>query len=311
MPRSNDTLRVTLGPQDVFNVIEFDSSYRTLFPESVAASDQALRQASQFVSGLEASGGTEIAAPLRAALESPTQEGMLKHIVFMTDGAVGNESALFGMIDDKLGDARLFTVGIGSAPNSFFMRKAAEFGRGTFTCIGDTSEVGERIDRLLQKLERPVARNLEIDWRGSAPPDVCPRRLPTLYDGEPLLVTAQSEYLTGDALVRAELNGRSWQQRVRLTNSAEESGIGTLWARAKIESLEYKLVRSASDEGEIRSAIVEVALNHQLMSRFTSLVAVESFRLTPTRRSVRAEQCAESDAAGTNDGVDSRDSHAC
>jgi len=269
-------MRVTLGPRDRFNVIEFDSSYSMLFAESVSVSDRSLRQASAFVASLDANGGTEMAAPLRAALASRSPEGVLKHIVFMTDGAVGNEQALFELIDARLGDARLFTVGIGSAPNSYFMRKAAEFGRGTFTYIGDTGEVGERIDRLLQKLERPVARNLRVEWQGSAPPEVFPKRLPALYDGEPLLVSARSEYLTGDALVSAELSGRAWQQRVPIVQARQESGIGTLWAREKIASLEDELVRGRPAE-QVRNAIVDVALAHQLMSRFTSLVAVESY----------------------------------
>ena len=44
----------------------------------------------------------------------------LKQLVFITDGSIGNEQALFRLIHQQLGNARLFTVGIGSAPNSFY-----------------------------------------------------------------------------------------------------------------------------------------------------------------------------------------------
>ena len=69
---------------------------------------------------------------------------MLRQVVFLTDGAVGNEDEILRLIRERLGDRRLFTVGIGPAPNTFFMRKAAQFGRGTFTFIGDVREVKER-----------------------------------------------------------------------------------------------------------------------------------------------------------------------
>ena len=82
----------------------------------------------------------------------------------MTDGAVGNEDQLFGLIADRLGATRLFTVGIGSAPNSHFMTKAAQFGRGTFTYIGDLREVEEKMTRLFAKIDSPVLTDVAIRW---------------------------------------------------------------------------------------------------------------------------------------------------
>ena len=67
--------------------------------------------------------------------------------MFITDGAVGNEAQLLAQIEKGLGNSRLFTVGIGPAPNSWFMKKAARFGRGTHTYINDVSEVGEKWSR--------------------------------------------------------------------------------------------------------------------------------------------------------------------
>src|SRR5262249_52434080 len=62
------------------------------------------------------------------------------------------------------GDSRLFTVGIGSAPNSHFMTKAAAIGRGTFTYIGKVDEVREKMSALFAKLESPVLKGVRIDW---------------------------------------------------------------------------------------------------------------------------------------------------
>ena len=57
--------------------------------------------------------------------QDAARAGLLRQVVFMTDGAVGNEDELFAYIQAHLGDSRLFTVGIGAAPSSYFMTRAA------------------------------------------------------------------------------------------------------------------------------------------------------------------------------------------
>jgi Ca-activated chloride channel homolog len=110
-----------LVPEDTFNVIEFNSTASSLFKKSVPATTQAIDKADEFISGLEAYGGTEMMPALEMALGS-TDEGnneRLQQIVFMTDGAVEHEEKLFKLIHNHLGERRLFTVAIGSAPNSY------------------------------------------------------------------------------------------------------------------------------------------------------------------------------------------------
>jgi Ca-activated chloride channel family protein len=131
-----------LRPGDAFNIMEFNSSFRMLYKTPVAASSHNVGRALEYVRQLEAGGGTEMLPALRAALAPRLQtdaesSNRLTQIVFITDGAVGNEQRLYKEITSSLGNKRLFTIGIGSAPNSWFMRKAAQFGRGTHTHIGD------------------------------------------------------------------------------------------------------------------------------------------------------------------------------
>src|SRR3546814_299230 len=101
---------------------------------------------------------------LALALDDAPAAGRLQQVVFLTDGAVGNEEALLRVVAERLGERRLFTVGIGSAPNSYFMRKAAEVGRGSFTHIGDLREVKPRMAALLTKLEQPALTDLRVGW---------------------------------------------------------------------------------------------------------------------------------------------------
>ena len=89
-----------------------------LFPYSMQANASNIGNALSFVQQLQAEGGTEMRPALKLAMEARPQETHLRQIVFITDGSVGYEDEMFSMIEQQLGTARLFTVGIGSAPNS-------------------------------------------------------------------------------------------------------------------------------------------------------------------------------------------------
>ena len=111
-------------------------------------------------------------------------------MVFLTDGEIGNEQQLFDTIGAMRGRSRVFMVGIGSAPNSFLMTRAAELGRGTFTHIGSVDQVEERMRALFDKLESPAVTNLTATF-SAARADATPAVLPDLYRGEPLVLAAK------------------------------------------------------------------------------------------------------------------------
>lgn len=289
-----------LTPRDRFNIIEFNSDYSVLFNSPVVADGHNIQEALDFVGQLYADGGTNIAPALHEALQTPPDEYYLKQIVFITDGSVGNEAALFSVIQYKLGPARLFTVGIGSAPNSFFMRKAAQFGRGTFTHIGTVEQVGERMRDLFNKLERPAVASLQIDWPGNAEVETYPARIPDLYFGEPLFVTARLNPAIDrfDTLrVSGHLNGQQWENHINVptagvfstpddvSETPRQSGLATLWARQKIAALLDQKIAGKNPQ-QVRTEVLKVALAHQLMSPYTSFVAVEKSPSRPPRETL-------------------------
>jgi len=271
-----------LQPGDQFNVIEFNSHPTALFGSSVSADTSNLATARNFVGRLQANGGTEMRSALELALRTPSSEAYLRQIIFITDGAVGNEEGLFDLIADRLGSARLFTVGIGSAPNSWFMRKAAETGRGTFTTISALHEVGEKMDRLFRKLEHPQVTNINLQWPGGTLVDSYPSVVPDLYLGEPVSVRvkASGQFRPGDVLqISGDSVAGAWSTDLALSVDKSSSGVAALWARARIGDLLEKERRGA-DADETRAAIVATGLRHHLVSKHTSLVAVDK---TPVR----------------------------
>jgi Ca-activated chloride channel homolog len=268
----------TLGERDRFNVFEFNSTTRALWPDALPATATNVGYARQWVRGLKAAGGTEMAAALTLALDGREAPGYLRQVVFITDGAVGNEEALFRLIAARLGGSRLFTVGIGSAPNGHFMLRAAQFGRGTFTQIGDVREVHEKMARLFAKLEAPVLRDVAIRWPDGTPVETFPARVPDLYLGEPVIVAAAARAPLGTVVVSGMRGNQPWSVALTPSADAAPASVGALWARWKVASLMDEITRGA-DPAQIRPAVLRLALEHHLVSAYTSLVAVD---VTPT-----------------------------
>jgi Ca-activated chloride channel family protein len=274
-----DDALAALAPADRFNVIQFNSRTERLFPASVPAGPAEVARARRWVERLQANGGTEMLPALRAALEDDTEGTGVRQVVFVTDGLVGNEDQLFAYLAASLGRSRLFTVGIGAAPNAHFMTRAAQFGRGAYTYIGSPGEVAEKMGALFRKLERPVLGDVVVDWGGEQV-EAWPARVPDLYVGEPVVLLARlGASATADLTVSGRRGAEPWEARLRVEARRDETGIHKLWARKKIAGLMDRL-REGADRGEVRSAVVAVALQHHLVSPYTSLVAVD---VTPTR----------------------------
>ncbi|MEP6223219.1 VWA domain-containing protein, partial [Marinobacter sp.] len=280
-----------LDADDRFNVIQFNSQTHSLFMEAVPASGDNLARARRYVKGLNADGGTEMASALDAALEMTGDGGeesraRVRQVVFITDGAVGNESALFGKIRDGLGSSRLFTVGIGSAPNMHFMREAARYGRGTYTAISDLSDVARPLDELFGKMEAPVLTDIAVSWPGqAAATEAFPDRIGDLFRGEPMVQVVRGLPAEGALDVSGRLpDGSQWQQSLSLEQAANGKGLHRHWAKQKIDSLMDSGLTGQIDD-DARQHVIRLGLEHQLMTKYTSFLAQDK---TPSRPSQEA-----------------------
>jgi Ca-activated chloride channel family protein len=273
-----------LQGSDHFNVIRFDDTMDVLFPNSVPADAAHIAHATTFVSALQARGGTEMVAAMRAALTDGLGDtNMVRQVVFLTDGAIGNEQQLFETITAMRGRSRVFMVGIGSAPNTYLMTRASELGRGAFTHIGSVDQVEERMRDLFAKLENPAVTGLSAKFsaaKGDIRADITPAIVPDVYRDEPLVLAAKLDKLDGSLEIKGRVGDRPWSVTLPLRNAAEGKGLSKLWARRKISDAEIaRTLREITPEDSDK-AILALALEHQLVTRLTSLVAVDK---TPSR----------------------------
>jgi len=281
-----------LQPNDRFNLVQFNSTTQALFPVAKMASTANVESARDYVNRLAANGGTEMRAALDFALGGSPSETHLRQVIFVTDGSVGNEKELFSVIEARLGDARLFTVGIGSAPNGWFMRKAAEAGRGSYVFISALHEVEEKMGRLFRKLEAPQVTNIRVEWPDDVEEIALPSPVPDLYAREPVVIKAKLSRAArpGDQI---KISGRSaggdWGVELPLSIGEESPGIGAMWARARIAAL-LDAERRGVDVAVTRRAVIDTAMRHHLVSKYTSMVAIDKTPSRPASAGLNKEQ---------------------
>jgi Ca-activated chloride channel homolog len=86
--------------------------------------------------------------------------------------------------------------------------------------------------------------------------------------------------MDGTVEIKGMIGEQPWVAKIALAQAAEGTGLSKVWARAKIDDAEIgvRLGKLTLDDADKR--ILQLALEHSLLSRLTSLVAVDK---TPSR----------------------------
>ncbi|PCC67589.1 Ca-activated chloride channel family protein [Nannocystis exedens] len=276
-------------PVDTFDVITFASGSARLFGAPRPANAENLRQAAEFVDGLGAGGGSEMLAAVSSALDGPVGAGRHRYVFLMTDGYIGEEDQLArsarALLERQRAAgrrARVFGVGIGEAPNSHLIASVARAGDGASLHVrgpADLARAGQVIERTI---DAPVLTDITVDWGTLAPRDLSTSLPPDLLASHPLVVHGRYTGAAPDELrLRARIGERSVTFPIEVVASADAGRtLGRLWAREQIGALDLTraTATSADVEQQARRAILQLGLQHQLVTAYTSLIAVDRSR---------------------------------
>ena len=271
----------TLRPDDTFQIVRFADTASALGPRPIANRANNIALALGWLDRLRAGGGTEVATGIATALAVPHDPARLRVVVFVTDGFVGNEDEILARAAAQLGSARLFSFGVGSAVNRYLLEELAALGRGDVQVVRPDEDTGAAVARFARRIDRAVLTDITIDWGQLAVADVTPAAVPDLFVGQPLVIAGHyTRPGAGTITVRGTRAGRpiAFTVPVALPAAADRPAVATVWARARIAELSRKLVRAP--DASIERAIVDLALAHRLLTRFTSFVAVDASRTT-------------------------------
>ena len=94
------------------------------------------------------------------------------------------------------------------------------------------------------------------------------------------MLAAKVSALAGTLEIKGMIGDRPWVVTLPLASAAEGRGLSKLWARRKIADAEIARTLRQVTPDEADQRILALALEHHLVTRLTSLVAVEQ---TPSR----------------------------
>jgi Ca-activated chloride channel homolog len=264
----------TLGGDDRFTVLAFDFETKTPqgLPDTlVEATDRNRFRAVEFLSSLDARGGTEMLSPLRRAADllhgSADRERVL---VLVTDGQVGNEDQILSELAPKLTGVRVHTVGIDRAVNEAFLQRLAG-SAGRCELVESEDRLDEAMHNIHRRIGTPLVTDLQVTPDGLVvqAATLAPAPVPDLYPGAPVVVMGQyAGAAEGGVVVSGQPN---WRTHVTVTESSNPA-LDALWARAMIRDLEDRYV---TGESSLEGQIVSTSLGYDVLCRFTAFVAVD------------------------------------
>lgn len=273
-----------LHPNDTFQIIDFADRASTFAPRPLPNRPENVSAALQYLQHLRGSGGTNQLAGIHAALSAPGDVERVRYVVFMTDGYIGNEHEVLGLVQREIGRARIFGIGIGSSVNRYLLDEVSAVGRGAVEYLRPHEDASEVVERFYRRIARPYLTGIEIDWGGLQVDRVVPARVPDLSALEPLVVWARYRGTgAGTVTVRGRLGGRaaSFPVSVQLPAARPDNGaVSRLWAR----NLITQITREAHFTGEnaqVIDRVMNLALEHHLVTRYTSLVAIDEAQPAP------------------------------
>jgi Ca-activated chloride channel family protein len=285
-----------MNPNDTFQVLSFNNSVTRLFEKPRPASDEMKRRAKIFVESLDAHGGTWMAQAVEAACKEPTDEHRLRIVSFMTDGFVGNDFEIVGMVRKLRENSRWFPFGTGNSVNRFLIDNIAKNGGGEADYVYLNSDAAEVGKKFYDKIASPVLTDVKVDFGGLNVKEVFPHEISDVWAQRPLYITGRyTKPGAGTVTVTGFSGGKAYKQTLAVNfpdNNASNAVLGSIWARAKVDRLmdeDNMGAQRGAVNAELKDEIVKVALEHHIMTQYTSFVAVEEKTVTKGGESKKVE----------------------
>ena len=280
-------------PNDTLQVISFAGWADKLFKKSVPATQMNIEHALNFTQQVQGGGGTEMLKAIKLVLNEPVDPERVRIVVMLTDGYIGNEAEIIAEVDKRAGDQiRFWAIGIGSSPNRYLIDGVAKHGGGMAKVLELNTDPGPLVAEIADRIHRAQLAKIKIDWNGLSVYETYPRRIPELWAGRPVIIFgrygaggSQEIQLSGSA------EGKPLKYKLHVTlpdAQPTHDVLSKAWARKKIEDISAQLY--AADASEIIEEITDIALNHRLMTQYTSFVAVDENDMQPINQEVKAPQ---------------------
>lgn len=268
--------------RDRFVVVACDMTCRRQDGTLRSPSEAAATEARRFLESIEPGNASDVLAAVRggaAALAGQTAPDRDLRIVMLSDGhataGYREQSRIAAATTESMPrGATLTTVGIGGDADPVVLRTLARSGGGRFVPYVPGQRTSGAALAALESTYGTVLRDARIELPAGLS-QVAPATLPTVRNGEELLVLARSNGdVTGEVRLTGKVGEQDWNDRypvqLRMTSSEGNAFVPRLWAASRIEDLD------GQDSVANRQQITYLSERYGVLSRYTSLLVLES-----------------------------------
>ena len=285
--KAKNTMRLCIeqmNPNDTFDLVSFSGGLGQCFPRPMPNTPANRQTALDYLANLSGSGGTEMMPAIRSALEGQDDGHRLRVVCFMTDGFIGNDMEIIAAVQKNVKTARVFAFGIGNGVNRFLIEGMARAGRGSSEVVTLESDADAGAKRFHERIQSPVLTDISVDFGHLPIEDVYPdpEAIPDLFSAQPVVLkgryTGTGE---GKITVRGMTAAGPFERKIPVflpEQASEHDVLAPLWARARIDWLmeqDYLGIQQGRPNATLKNAITKLGLDFNLVTQFTSFVAVE------------------------------------
>jgi Ca-activated chloride channel family protein len=281
-----------LRPVDKFNVVLFAGGASALSTKSISATDSNLKEALAFIDKPDGSGGTELLPALQKAMKLDKTEGFSRTFVISTDGYVDVEKEAFDLISDNLNKSNFFAFGVGTAVNRFLIEGIADVGMGEKFIVTKEADCSKKAEKFRKYIQTPVLTDITTNYGDFNVYDVVPLNVPDVLAERPILIYGKWK---GDPTGTITIKGKtgkedfSWSYDMsQAKSSSENKALRYLWARQKIKILDD--YNNAGTDSTLIEEITALGLKYNLLSNYTSFIAIDSLIRNKTGKSTTVKQ---------------------
>ena len=267
-----------LNPNDRFRIFAFNQSAREVTTGFANATPENVRHYTGEVGHLNADGGTNLYAGLRAGLDSMDSD-RTSGIALVTDGVANvgvTEKKEFLEMMSKY-DVRLFTFIMGNSANQPLLEAMTEVSNGFAMETSNSDDISGQLIQATAKIRHAALHDIELKIDGLKVADLTPERIGSLYHGEQLQVLGHY-WGTDEARVTltGQVGGNDVEYKTAFLMPAQSDlnpELERIWAYATIENLQSKMDYFGADQ-DTEDAITDLAREYGLVTDYTSMIVV-------------------------------------
>ena len=219
-----------------------------------------------------------------SAMALPETKGVSRSTIVVTDGFIDAEAAVFEQIRTRLNRSNLFAFGIGSSVNRHLIEGMAHAGQGEPFVVTEPAEAQAVAKSFQDYVRSPVLTHVAVEPTDFQTYDVEPLSVPDLFAERPLIVFGKWRGKPSGTIRVTGLGGEGRYEKVfdvaEAKPSAGNQALRYLWARARVARLaDY----GADDSDDTRNAVTALGLKYELLTAYTSFVAVHEQGAQPGR----------------------------